>query len=310
MDLSREGARAIAQSGYVFLFPLVANYAAMYAEAIDPSSTRFAGGFGRWTHRRHAASLESEVAESHVTDLSSSAWLDVRAEPWLLSIPEVGTEQTTVVTDLWGLVVDVSSAAEPAGGPVAIADDAWIGAVPADVRHVVRAESSFVRSETWVRIAEPADLERVREIQRTYGIEPLSAWSVGPPPSPAPAIAWWPVDTDTTTSMAFWSAATFALSFTTRNDEDRGILDRLAEIGVVPGGRWNEGDLAPDVIHAIGEGMDEALTELMRAAGATLDRPPTRRTRPATDRDYFGRALAAIRSTPMVGSTVRARGSP
>ena len=66
--------------------------------------------------------------------------------------------------------------------------------------------------------------------------------------------------------MDFWRLASFALSLTVPVPDERGILERLAEIGVVPGGRWAQSALHRDVVRAIEEGMDEAITELMRAA--------------------------------------------
>lgn len=290
VDQSPAGTRAIAREGYSFLFPLVANYGLMYAEAVDSSSPVFGGGFGRWTHRRHTVSQESDVSTRHATTLDSSAWLDVRTGPWMLSIPAGGCERTTTVTDLWGFVVDEVATQGSAPTPVVVADEAWVG--------------SFVRCETWALIPE-ADEPAIREIQTSCRLRPLSGWSGGPPTPPTPPIDWWPVDSGTLTSMGFWSAATFALTLTMPSADDREILDRLAEIGVAPDVRWDEGDLPPEVLAAIGDGMDEALTELMRAVSPTGDHTPTTRSRSNTGRDHVARALAALRRFPLVGPSTR-----
>jgi hypothetical protein len=300
VDRSPERVRAIARAGYVFLLPLLANYSAMYAEAIDTSSPAFGGGFGRWTHRR-AVSLEGDLAARHHTTLVSSSWMDVRAEPWVLSVPIVGSERTRVVTDLWGFVLDEAVDAGPPDRPVVIATQDWVGSIPSDAGGVARAESAFVRCETRARIPESLDPEAARRIEVSYRMEPVSSWSGGPPASPAPTIAWWPVDTDTIVGMSFWSAATFALTLTTASDEDRGILDRLTEIGVAPGAHWEEGALAAELAEAIGEGMDDALNDLMRATAPTGGHTPTRRSRRYMDRDYFTRALAALGTFPLTG---------
>ena len=148
-------------------------------------------------------------------------------------------------------------------------------------------------------VDEPA----IREIQTSCRLGPLSGWSAGPPTRPTPAIGWWPVDSGTLTGMGFCSAATFAL--TMPSADDREILDRLAEIGVAPDVRWDEGDLPPEVLAAIDDGMDEALTELMRAVSPTGDHTPTTRSRSNTGRDYVARALAALRRYPLVGPSTR-----
>lgn len=299
VDLSPRGVRAIARVGYVFLFPLVASYGLMYAEAIDPSSPRYGGGFGRWTSRRQADSRECDVSTGRATTLDSSAWLDVRAEPWVLSIPPVDGDRATVVTDLWGFVVDETASGGSPTHPVVVAGDAWAGSVPSDATCVMRVESHFVRCETRIRLPVSKDLASVHELQGSYGLEPVSAWSTGSAPPPAPAIAWWPADSGTLTSMEFWSAAAFALTLTERSGEDRGILDRLAEIGIAAGVCWSERDLPAEVGVLMDEGMDEALTELMRAATDTGDHSPIHRSRLDTDRDYFARALAVLRTSPL-----------
>ena len=161
VDQSPERVRAIARAGYVFLLPLLANYSAMYAEAIDTSSMAFGGGFGRWTHRR-AVSLEGDLATRHHTTLVSSSWLDVRAEPWVLSVPTVCSERRTVVTDLWGFVLDEAGAPDR---PVVIATQGWVGSIPSDTGGVARAESAFVRCQTRARIPDPLDPAAARRIE-------------------------------------------------------------------------------------------------------------------------------------------------
>jgi hypothetical protein len=300
VDLSPQQARAIAASGYVFLIPPVTSYAAMYAEAVDPSSPAFGGGFARWVHHWATTSHESDVSESHATSLYSTTWLDVRGEPWVFPVPSIGISSTTRVTDLWGYVVDEWSGHDVDVGPLVIAADDWVGAMPPEARGIARGESPFVRCELRAQLHEPVDLARVRGIQRTYRVEALSAWSGRPVPPAAPLIAWWPCPPETLTSMYFWPLASFALSLTIPAPDDRGVLDRLAEIGIVPGGRWDASAFQPDVVRAIEEGMDEALTELMRAADGSCDPTPPG-SRDDADQDYFGRALAALRSNQLVG---------
>jgi len=302
MDLSRRQARAIAASGYVFLVPLVASYAAMYAEAVDPSSPDYEGGFGRWVHRRTATSRASDVTERHVTSLCSTTWLDVRAEPWVLRVPPVGTSNissTARVTDLWGHVVDEWTERDSDADRLVIAAPEWLGALPRETRGIARGESPFIRCEIGVRLEEPVDLARVREIQRGYRVEALSVWSGRPAPPAARVIAWWPCPPGPLTTMDFWPLASFALSVTTPAPADRGILERLTEIGVVPGRRWDASTMHPDVVQAIEDGMDEALTDLMRAADE-LRHTTTPRSRHHADWDYFGHALASLRSNSVM----------
>jgi hypothetical protein len=97
------------------------------------------------------------------------------------------------------------------------------------------------------------------------------------------------------TSDAFWSCATFALMLVEPHPEDAIITDRIAQIGLVAGQPWDPASLGAEMTEAIGIGMDDALSELMRAAARPIDPNFLRLSRADTDRDYFSRALGALK---------------
>lgn len=293
MGMSTSAVRAIARSAYLFLLPLVVNYRAMYAEAVDPSSPVFGGGFGRWIHHGHATSRVTDLSSSHLTTLESVTWLDLRAEPLVLTVPATDGATNVRITDLWGFDVEDGAGPDtPYAVVVATADS--VLAVPGDVPSVARSESSFCRCAVAVRLAEPCDGDRFLRIRSSLALEPLSVRTGRPTATPAPTVTWWPVPDTVLTGDDFWSVAAFALSLTERHDDDRGILDRLAEVGVRSGMRWDPADLTADHLAAMRDGMDEALTELMRSAGDHRDPTPPG-TRAGCDRDYFARAVGALR---------------
>jgi len=299
MSVTPAEAKTIAASAYVFVAPLVTSYAAMYREAIDPSSPLYSGGFGHWLHHRTATTRESGLAAAHSTSLHSSAWLDLRSEPWVFSMSsmEAGWAYVVRTTDLWGFVVDEAPDGDD-HGRVLLASPAWVGEVPADVDRVVRGESDFVRSEIWIRMPEAGDLVQVRSIQDEFQLAPQSALAGVAPPDAAPPIEWWPVQGDAMTSYELWSVANFALTLLTPHEQDRAMLERVAEIGVAAGRRWDPALFDDQVREAIGEGIDDAITELMRASATVDDSGELHRSRADTDRDYFGRALGALRHGP------------
>lgn len=75
---------------WVWGFPLLENYRTMYPQAIDAEDPRFVGGFGVFRHY-------SEPFTPHNTDIVtpnndtpySWAWLHLRTEPWVVSVPAV-----------------------------------------------------------------------------------------------------------------------------------------------------------------------------------------------------------------------------
>ena len=286
-------ARAIARSAYLFLYPLVVNYGTMYAEALDPTSPFFGGGFGEWIHQRVTSSRETAVARVHATTTRGTVWLDLRSEPWTLSIPatDATSSRVVVTADLWDFMVDETGPDDPAGHTLLLASPEWTADAAAYVDRVVRGESAFVRIDVLTETDDLGDLDRVRMIEQKLAIAPSSPRSSARPATAA-AISWWPYGEHALTGLEFWSVANFALSLMTPDDQDRMLLERVATIGVSPGRRWDPASFPPEVVEAIDEGMNDALTDLMRAASGP-DRP-ARRSRETTDLDYFHRAVGAL----------------
>ncbi len=303
MDLIPAEAKALARSAYVFGYPLVVAYGKMYTDVVDRSSPSHAGGFGIWRHERDGVPSESDAAPPLTTTLHSTSWVDSRAEPWLVRHPGVdaGRTLTGCTSDLWGFAIDEIAADGITQGPVLLASPTWAGDVPEDVDRVVRGDSAFVHLESRIQFRDPADHALVGRIEHEFRLVPLSAHVRRPPPSPAPHLHWQPYHAGDETGVEFWSLANFALSLTAPHPQDREILDRIATIGVVAGQPWDASSLSPDAAEAIGDGMDDALSDMMQAAAEPFDPALLRRSRVGTDRDYFNRALGSLWRGPVDG---------
>ena len=90
------------------------------------------------------------------------------------------------------------------------------------------------------------------------------------------------------------SCANFALTLITPNPQDEPVLERITEIGVGAGRRWDASMFSDEVGEAIRAGVDDALSDLMEAAVTGVDREPSPVRRGEMDRDYFGRAVRAL----------------
>ena len=94
-------------------------------------------------------------AASDFTWLHSTTWLDVRAEPWILSAPSTGLPTSARVSDLWSHVIDESTRDEGDVDPLVVAAGGWLGAMPPGSRGIARGESAFVRCELLVELGGP-----------------------------------------------------------------------------------------------------------------------------------------------------------
>lgn len=297
--LTPRRARAAATTAYLFTYPLVMNYRGMYYRAVDPSAGAFSGGFGTWRYTVVSEPRTNGPGRPREDVVYSSIWLDLRAEPWWCTLGPVSPEVSFVgqLVDLWGFLVDDCGAGHRAHESVLVAKPGLVYDVPSAVSGVVRGESGFAVLLTETRWRDPYKLPGVEPVRPDIALEPVSVHLGRAEPSPAPALTWWPWHEGLESTAEFWSCANFALSLTIPHDDDRPILDRIAEIGVVPGAAWDASAYPDEILRAIQEGIDDALSDVLEAAAEPGVRQPRHLRRAEMDRDYFGRAVGALSLT-------------
>ncbi len=96
-------ATAIARDAYVFTYPLVMNYRTMYMQAIKGDGT-----FGKWLHLGLSTPADTDIVTPNNDTPYSYAWVDLRAEPWVLTMPKIEPKRfyTSQWDDYWGYVLD------------------------------------------------------------------------------------------------------------------------------------------------------------------------------------------------------------
>ena len=82
--------RAIVRDAYIYAFPMIENYNTMVKQLANPASPEYVGGFGRYRHYSTLYTPENHDVVTPNNDTPYSwAWLDLRAEPWVVTVPEV-----------------------------------------------------------------------------------------------------------------------------------------------------------------------------------------------------------------------------
>jgi hypothetical protein len=293
-QLSAEKARAIAKEAYIFNYPLVLYYRTMYLQAIDPTSKSYSGGFGKWLHLGTSTPKDTDIVSPNNDTPYSYAWVDLRAEPWVLTMPKIEVKRfyTSQWDDLWGFVVGNAGSVDDGnyGISVLLASPTWKGELPKGVKRVIQGDSEFLGSLTRTQLFEPKDLPNVKKIQKEYKLQPLSAYLGKPAPRTAPAIQWKPWKEGDETTPAFWDYVNFLLPFTTPNPQDMLVLDNMAKIGL----GVNDAKPNAEIQAAMKLGMQDALTELKKASEHITDPSLFFRSRKDTNKDYFNRALGVM----------------
>src|SRR5215212_10424586 len=93
-DLTPAETKAIAEEGFIYGLPIVMNYAVMYEYAVDRSSGQFKAPFNQINNEARVFTYKDTAVITPNSDTPYSIlWLDLRAEPIVLSVPAVDKER-------------------------------------------------------------------------------------------------------------------------------------------------------------------------------------------------------------------------
>ncbi|QLL10305.1 DUF1254 domain-containing protein [Mycobacterium vicinigordonae] len=258
--------REKAKDAYIFTYGLVMNYRTMYKQAIEGDRE-----FGRWLNLGTSTPTDKDIVTPNNDTPYSYAWADLRAEPWVLTLPKVDSTRYIVSQwdDLWGFVLDNPGSVLDGnnGISVLIAPPDWNGQLPQGVSRAIRGESQFLGTLTRTELTGTDDgTEQVKAIQREYKLEPLSAFQHTTAPAPAPSLNWpaWTEGDEMTTK--YWDYVSLLLPFTTDNPVDQPMYDNLAALGITRGRPFAQDTLSQEVKDALKGGIQDAQAALKKCS--------------------------------------------
>ncbi|MBM3103710.1 DUF1254 domain-containing protein [Pseudomonas sp. V1] len=294
-QLNPDEARKLAKDSYIFAYPLVLTYRTLHAQAVKSP-----GEFGKWLHLGLSSPADSDIVTPSNDTPYSYAWVDLRAEPWVLTLPKIEPDRyyTSQWDDLWGYVVDNPGSLKDGndGGSYLLAGPDWKGQMPKGIKRVVQGESSILGTLTRTQVVGGVDdLPNAQKIQQEYKLQPLSQFVGKDKPNAAPAIDWpaWKEGDENT--EAFWSHAAFLLQFIKPNPVDAPEYAKLKQLGIQPGKAWTPESLPSDVRQAMQQGIKDAQAEFATAANdPKVDSGKLFGDRKRIGTDYMSRTLGVV----------------
>ena len=114
-DITPAETRAIAEEGFIYGLPIVMNYAVMYAYAVDRDSGQFKAPFNEIRNEPRVYTYKDTAIITPNSDTPYSfVWMDLRAEPIVLSVPAVEKSRYYAVMRATAIrTTTVTSAAAP-----------------------------------------------------------------------------------------------------------------------------------------------------------------------------------------------------
>jgi len=265
--ISPEEAEAIAREAYIYGFPMVMNYKTLYNYVIDTSNTEYKGPFNEVSCEARLFTPDDKAVVTPNADTPYCMfWIDLRAEPQVLTVPEMEPERFYhfQLVDLYthNFAYAGTLTTGNGAGSFLIAGPGWQGERPEGIDDVLSSETDMVFVVTRTQLFGPDDLARVEEIQEAYGLLPLSEFlgSEASPAPPTPDSPKWVEGSQF--DERFFGTLDFMMTLLgapAPGKED--LWQRLAVLGI-GGGDFDFAALAPETQEAMKKGREAGFTDI------------------------------------------------
>jgi hypothetical protein len=235
----------------------------------------FAAPVNQFVHLRSFPDASfKDVVRANVDTLYSAAFLDLSAEPLVLSVPDTqGRYYLMPLMDAWTNIF-ASPGKRTTGtkpGHFAITGPGWTGELPKGVTEL-KSPTNMVWLIGRTQTNGPKDYAAVHKVQDGYKLVPLSVFGK---PYTAPEGQVDPnVDMKTPpveqlqkmSSETFFNRLAALLKSNPPPAAEAPLLDKLKAIGIVPGEKFNPAKLEPAVAKALEKSVSVAMEKLLAAS--------------------------------------------
>jgi hypothetical protein len=256
----------IAEQGFIYGLPIVMNYAVMYEYAVDRNSGQFKAPFNQINNEARVFTYKDTAVITPNSDTPYSIlWLDLRAEPIVLSVPPVEKSRYYSVmlcdgnTFNYGYIGSRATGTEP--GDYMVVGPTWQGPTPAGIKKVFRSNTQFSAVAYRTQLFNRKDMPNVEKVQAGYKVKLLSTYLKQPAPTAASTIDFPKIDKDMLKSN-FFEYLDFGLQFAPAGPEEKDIRAKLARIGIGAGKTFDFKDLSIEHKAAVGLGMKDGEAEI------------------------------------------------
>jgi len=280
-------ARAIAKEAYLYGYPVVEMYKTLYTQAVDKGGANYKAPFN---HIGNTAQVFTPRDTAFVTPNAdtpySFVWMDLRKEPLVLTLPKVEDNRyySVQLIDLYTQNIAYLGTRSTGnnGGHYMIAGPDWKGQQPVDIDRVIYSESNIAYALYRTQLFDEKDLNKVKQIQNGYKVQPLSAYVKQPAPAKVAKIEWPKPMATMTEGPQLFRYLNFMLAFAAPQDSEKDLMARFAKIGIAPGAPFKVKDLSAEQRKALEDGIADGRAEFVAFKKDKVD------THQVTSSDLFG----------------------
>ncbi|KAA0108240.1 DUF1254 domain-containing protein [Mycolicibacterium sp. P9-22] len=212
-----------------------------------------------------------DVTAPNADTLYTNGFIDVKDEPWVLSLPEAHDRYYLFpMLDGYTNVFEVPGKRTTGTGPqtYAITGPGWTGTLPAGVQEYKSPTSTVWLMGRVYCSGTPEDYAAVHKLQDDISLVPLSAYGtpyIPPVGTVDPSVDMKTPVRDQVNNMS--TEAFFGLMATLMKDNppaeaDQAIIDKMAQLGIVAGEKFDINTHGPEVAAALQSVPEEGLAKI------------------------------------------------
>tara|TARA_R110002095_G_scaffold105757_2_gene92555 strand:- start:4402 stop:5769 length:1368 start_codon:yes stop_codon:yes gene_type:complete len=263
--------KAIAEEAFIYGLPMVMNYSVMNEYFIDETSSQYKCPFNQIYNTARVYTPQDTAVVTPNSDTPYSFFCaDLRAEPVIVTVPEIekkryySVQLVDMYTFNYGYIG--SRATGNSAGTFMICGPGWNGKAPAGIKQVFRCETEFTFAIFRTQLFDPADIEKVKQVQAGYHVQTLSAFLKQPAPAAAPPIEWPKIDKKLAETDPF-AYLNFVLQFcppTGPAQSELTLRKQFAQIGIEAGKTFPSTELTAQQKSQIAAGMKSGYTKILQ----------------------------------------------
>ncbi len=268
--VSPKEAKAIAQEAYTYAYPMLENYRTMYVQAVAKWAPGYSAPFNQLSHKTELLGPDfKDVVRPNNDTLYSFAWLDVRAQPIVITVPQIENRYYSIqlidmFTNNLGYIGTRTTGST--AGSYLVAGPRWQGAKPGGVKRVFRSNSNFVYCIIRTGVDGPKDVPAVVKTQKSYHLTPLNVFLGRSRVPVVSGITFSAYEPQKAKSAGFIDYFNFLLAHVMVPRSEQALMKRFALIGIAPGQLSASMRLDPTMRDAIDDGVGAALVQISKAA--------------------------------------------
>jgi len=271
-----EEIKAIAEEAMVYAFPMVMDYVVLYEYAVDKGGSQYKAPFNDLAGGPEPFTpADTAVVTPNSDTPYVMSWLDLRAEPVVVCVPEIekkryySVQLVSQYTYNFGYIGSRATGNDK--GCYVVAGPNWTGEAPDGISKVFTSGTEFTLAIFRTQLFGPDDVPNVAKIQKAYEVKTLSAFLGKDAPEAAPAVDWPKIDKESAGKDPFGYLA-FVLQFAPATGSaavEKPLREKFASIGIEAGkpfslDGWSDAEKA-----ALQEGAKAGMASI-KAKAATV----------------------------------------